>query len=119
MRTRHERTLLATCGSPPLRGHTRDTCGWCFVVLPGQADRLATAFCIPVGGTTRTGWHPRWHDSLGCRAKRIGIAKILPVPGNRRPAARTLRYFFAGAAGEAILASRRKRADSSGGVGLM
>jgi hypothetical protein len=29
------------------------------------------------------------------------------------------RYFFKGASGEAILASRRKRADSSGGVGLM
>ena len=33
--------------------------------------------------------------------------------------ARLARYFFAGASGEAILASRRKRADSSGGVGLM
>src|SRR5579859_3427065 len=28
-------------------------------------------------------------------------------------------YFFAATRGEAILASRRKRADSSGGVGLM
>jgi hypothetical protein len=33
--------------------------------------------------------------------------------------ARTPRYFFVGATGDAILASRRKRADSSGGVGLM
>jgi len=29
------------------------------------------------------------------------------------------RYFFVGANGEAILASRKKRADSSGGVGLI
>jgi hypothetical protein len=33
--------------------------------------------------------------------------------------ARTARYFFAGVSGEVTLASRRNRADSSGGVGLM
>jgi hypothetical protein len=33
--------------------------------------------------------------------------------------AKATRYFFVGANGEAILASRKKRADSSGGVGLI
>jgi hypothetical protein len=57
---------------------------------------------------------------LGYRAKLLSIAKTLT--GARKLAARcerTARYFFVGATGEAILASRKKRADSSGGVGLM
>lgn len=56
---------------------------------------------------------------LGYRADSASIAKILPRLGNWAVTARVARYFFKGASGEAILASRRKRADSSGGVGLM
>src|SRR5882672_6198700 len=57
---------------------------------------------------------------LGYRAKRVSIAKILPAPGSRSvEGARAWRYFFVSTAGATILASRRKRADSSGGVGLM
>jgi len=55
----------------------------------------------------------------------------LPRPGKGQPggttgpqrqvvqSARMARYFFAGVSGEMTLASRKKRADSSGGVGLM
>ena len=57
---------------------------------------------------------------LGYRAKRVSIAKFLLEPGH--PASTTAGppvYFFVLATGGVIFASRRKRADSSGGVGLM
>ena len=57
---------------------------------------------------------------LGYRAKLLSIAKTFAgawkLGGRGAPKAH---YFFAGATGEAILASRKNRADSSGGVGLM
>jgi hypothetical protein len=57
---------------------------------------------------------------LGYRAELLSIAKVARVPGARlRLVARKSRYFLSGARGESILVSRRKRADSSGGVGLM
>ena len=37
---------------PAASAHTQGTCGWCFAVAPEQADRLASVFCIPVGGAT-------------------------------------------------------------------
>jgi hypothetical protein len=56
---------------------------------------------------------------LGYRAKLLSIAKTFTGARKLAPAARGRRYFFAGANGETIFASRKKRADSSGGVGLM
>jgi hypothetical protein len=57
---------------------------------------------------------------LGYRAKLLSIAKLLPWAGIwTARGVQVTRYFFVGATGEAILASRRKRADSSGGVGLI
>jgi Phage integrase family len=65
-------------------------------------------FCRPLPWAT---WVPRQTAKY---SKIFGGARKLAA---RR--ASTPRYFFAGASGEAILASRRKRADSSGGVGLI
>jgi hypothetical protein len=57
---------------------------------------------------------------LGYRAETLSIAKLAV---SVRDAAPELflrqRYFFGAASGESIRASRRNRADSSGGVGLM
>ena len=57
---------------------------------------------------------------LGYRAETSSIAKsrlsVRACPGNRKP---KIFYFFVAGAGAAIFASRKNRADSSGGVGLM
>ena len=57
---------------------------------------------------------------LGYRAETLSIAKswvsVRACPGNRKL---KILYFFAAGVGPAIFASRRNRADSSGGVGLM
>lgn len=55
---------------------------------------------------------------LGYRAEAVSIAKFLFQPGAApRAVTRDAPYFFASAG--AIFASRKNRADSSGGVGLM
>jgi hypothetical protein len=57
---------------------------------------------------------------LGYRAETLSIAKtctsVRASPGNQK---RKIPYFFVAGAGPAIFVSRKNRADSSGGVGLM
>src|SRR5580704_16439039 len=65
-------------------------------------------FCRPLPWAT---WVPRQTAKY---SKNFAAARRLAAHNARTP-----RYFFAGARGEAILASRKKRADSSGGVGLI
>ncbi len=82
-----------------------------YCVKSGGAGGIRThewRFCRPLPWAT---WVPRQTSKY---SKIFASARKLAARSARTP-----RYFFAGATGEAILASRRKRADSSGGVGLM
>jgi hypothetical protein len=54
---------------------------------------------------------------LGYRAESLSIANLLELFGHPRSVAYAKLYFFSATAGS--LASRKNRADSSGGVGLM
>jgi hypothetical protein len=57
---------------------------------------------------------------LGYRAETLSIAKTFAsVRASQDNRKRTIPYVFAAGAAPAIFASRRNRADSSGGVGLM
>ena len=57
---------------------------------------------------------------LGYRAKTLSITKLSPPPGQVCVnILLSIPYLFIDATGDAIFASRRNRADSSGGVGLM
>jgi hypothetical protein len=58
---------------------------------------------------------------LGYRAKQPSIAKLPLGPGRRPPlpSSSDSLYFCAATSDGVIFASRRKRADSSGGVGLI
>jgi hypothetical protein len=56
---------------------------------------------------------------LGYRAERLIIANLAKLPGLLDSQLMLTLYFFTEGRGVESFASRKKRADSSGGVGLM